>query len=343
MSESAAGRGHTTQAPVRDGNADPGGEVPEVLAIVGPTAAGKSRLAMQLARRRRDGTGRDVELVAVDSFTIYRGMDVGTAKPSGADRAEVAHHCIDLLDPDQEVSVAWFQTVAREAIAGILERGRTPLLVGGSGLYFRAVVDDLSFPPTDPEVRDEIRVRWEDDPEGAHEQLRGLDPDAAAKIQPENLRRTVRALEVIELTDEPFSAYDDSWDDYRSIYPGLRVAYLEPDAEQLRQRIRERTERMLAGGLLEEARRLRDGQLSNTARQGIGYREAFAVLDGQLGTDEFVEKVSQRTWRYARRQRSWFRADPRCEPVDPAVVLEQWAVTGPAGGGAQARMRSGGR
>lgn len=307
--------------------AEPRGEAETdgtVLAVVGPTAAGKSRLAMDIARRRGEAGRAPVEIVAVDAFTVYRGMDVATAKPSPEDRAEVPHHAIDLLDPDQEVSVAWFRDRAREAVAGIRRRGARPLLVGGSGLYFRAVVDGLSFPPTDARLRSRIRDHWEDDPQAAHARLAALDPEAAAGIEPADLRRTVRALEVIALTGGLFSTYDDAWDDYTSIYPDLRVAYVEPSTEELRDRIRRRTERMVEEGLLEEARRLRRGSLSRTAGKGIGYREAFAVLDGGMDRERLVEEVARRTWQYARRQRSWFRKDPRCRPVEPADVLERW-------------------
>ncbi len=303
-----------------------------VLAIVGPTAAGKSALAMDVARIRA-AAGAPTEIVAVDAFTVYRGMDVGTAKPTAADRREVPHHCVDLLEPDREVTVVWFRDRAREAVADIRDRGATPLLVGGSGLYFRAVVDDLRFPPTDEDVRARIRDRWFDDPAAGHAALAERDPDAAARIDPQNLRRTVRALEVIELTGEAFSAYDDSWDDHSSVYDDLRVAYLEPPGDVLKQRIRERTEAMVAGtgprgSLLAEARRLRGRPLSRTARQGIGYREAFAVLDGELDRDELVERIRSRTWRYARRQRSWFRKDPRCDPEPPARVRQRWTPAG---------------
>lgn len=292
-----------------------------VLAIVGPTAAGKSAAAMELAERRGG-----VEIVAVDAFTVYRGMDIGTAKPSEEDRARVPHHCIDLLDPTEEVSVKWFREQARAAIDAILQRGGMPVLVGGSGLYFRAVVDDLSFPPTDSEVRARIRDRWRDDPPAGHAHLAELDPPAAAKIEPENLRRIVRALEVIELTGQRFSSYDDAWDDYTSVYPDLEVAYIEPPTAALRERIRARTEAMVAAGLLEEAAALPREELSRTARQGIGYAEAFAVLDGDLDRDDLVNEVEGRTWRYARRQRSWFRKDPRCTPTTPADILTTHAT-----------------
>ena len=280
-------------------------------AIVGPTGSGKSELAMRRAR----GSDRPVEIVAVDAFTVYRGMDIGTAKPSAADRAAVPHHMVDVLEPDQDVTVAWFQQQARAAIDAILGRGHRPLLVGGSGLYLRAVVDDLRFPPTDADVRARLDERWRDDPRAAHHHLARLDPDAAARIEPDNLRRTVRALEVLELTGEPFSSFTTAWDDHTSIYPGLQVTYLEPPTEALRDAIDRRAQAMVEGGLVDEARALRASHphgLSTTARQAIGYGEAFAVLDGKDPVEGLADRIARRTWGYARRQRSWFRRDPRC-------------------------------
>jgi tRNA dimethylallyltransferase len=286
----------------------------EVLAVVGPTASGKSAAALAIARARRT-RGQDVEVVAVDAFTVYRGMDVATAKPALRDREEVTHHLVDVLDPSQELAVAAFQRAARTAIAEVAARGATPLLVGGSGLYWRAVVDPLRFPPTDADVRAAIEARWADDPVAAHDHLAAADPAAAARIGPANLRRTVRALEVLELTGERFSAFDDAWARHEAIYRGLRVAYLEPEGALLRERIAERARGMVAGGLLDEAASLRaDGSLSRTARQAIGYAEAFAVLDGDADEAGLADRIAVRTWRYARRQRSWFRADPRCQP-----------------------------
>jgi tRNA dimethylallyltransferase len=284
-----------------------------VQAIVGPTGSGKSALAMA----RAAASSTPVEVVAVDAFTIYRGMDVGTAKPSPADRAAVPHHMVDVLDPDHDVTVAWFQRQARAAIDAIVGRGHVALLVGGSGLYFRAVVDDLRFPPTDPDLRAAIAARWADDPRAAHRALADRDPDAAAKIEPDNLRRTVRALEVLELTGERFSAFATDWREHRSVYPGLGVTYLEPPTADLREAITRRAHAMVADGLVEEARALRrahpDG-LSTTARQAIGYGEAFAVLDGDDPVEGLADRIARRTWGYARRQRSWFRKDPRCVP-----------------------------
>lgn len=291
-----------------------------VLALVGPTASGKSAVALALAERRGD-----VEVVATDAFTLYRGMDVGTAKPDPDVRRRVAHHLVDVLDPWEPASVAWFQERARAAIADVRARGRVPLLVGGSGLYFRAVVDDLRFPPTDPAVRGTLEDRYRDAPEEAHRDLAVRDPDAAARIEPGNLRRSVRALEVIELTGRPFSSFAADWERYRPVYDDLVVR--GTDTDDLRARIEGRARAMVGGGLLEEARRLRSSPrpLSRTAEQAIGYAEAFAVLDGELAEDDLAEAVARRTWRYARRQRSWFRADPRVVWSSPADVLDAWS------------------
>jgi tRNA dimethylallyltransferase len=297
---------------------------PPVLALVGPTASGKSAVALAVARGRRAAGAAPVELVAADAFTLYRGMDVATAKPSHADRSEVSHHLVDELDPSQDATVAWFQQRARAVIDGIHDRGHVPLLVGGSGLYLRAVVDHLRFPPTDPEVRTRLERRYEHDPRSAHEQLRRLDPDAAAKVAPDNLRRSVRALEVIELTGGAFSAYDDGFERYESRYAGLSMRGLEVDRDQLRQRITARARAMVDRGLLDEAARLREGDLSRTARQAIGYAEAFAVLDGTAPIEGLVPAIVARTWRYARRQLGWLRRDPRIRWSAAPDVVRAW-------------------
>ncbi|MFO7961872.1 MAG: tRNA (adenosine(37)-N6)-dimethylallyltransferase MiaA [Nitriliruptoraceae bacterium] len=294
-----------------------------VLAVVGPTASGKSRLALQVATERI-AAGRPTELVAVDAFTIYSGMDIGTAKPEPSERGAVPHHLIDLIEPETELSVAAFRDLARSAIAEIHGRGATPLLVGGSGLYFRAVVDPLRFPPTDARLRARLEARWADDPHQAHAHLAQLDPAAATRIDPANLRRTVRALEVVELTGQPFSAFDDSYERYESIYPDLEVVLLDPPTELLRASIEERARQMVRRGLVDETAALRArGPLSRTAAQAIGYAEAAAVLDGALPPDELAVVIARRTWRYARRQRSWFRADPRCRRLTFSEAHQQ--------------------
>jgi tRNA dimethylallyltransferase len=280
-----------------------------VLAILGPTAAGKSVLAADVAERRGD-----VEIVAVDAFTVYRGMDIGTAKPTPEERGAAPHHMIDVLEPEDAVSVQWFQQEARAAIREIHDRGRLPLLVGGSGLYFRAVVDDLRFPPTDPVVRARLESEHAADPAAAHRILAGVDPAAAAKIDPNNLRRTVRALEVIELTEQPFSSYSDTWADFRSLWD-LHAVWLQP--LDLADRIQDRTAAMLADGLLDEAADLHERELSRTAQQAIGYAECFAVLDDRAERDDLAAAIEQRTRRYARRQASWFKRDERLDSLDP--------------------------
>lgn len=291
-----------------------------VLVIVGPTASGKSDVAMRVARARGD-----VEVVAIDAFTVYRGMDIGTAKPSPEDLAEVPHHMIDVLAPNQDVAVAWFRDQARAAINDILGRGRTPLLVGGSGLYFRAVVDPLDFPPTDATVRAEVERQWGADPRLAHAHLAEVDPEAAALIEPDNIRRVVRALEVLAISGRKFSSFRTDWDPHESIYRDLRVARLDPDPEVLRKAIDGRATQMVEAGLVEECRSLREqyGELSSTAVQGIGYAEAFAVLDGEAPLDTLASHVAKRTRNYARRQRAWFRRDPRCTVATPDVAVER--------------------
>jgi tRNA dimethylallyltransferase len=296
---------------------------PTVLALVGPTAAGKSAVAMAAAERL--GPDR-VEIVAVDAFTVYRGMDVGTAKPSAADRARVRHRCIDLLDPDQECTAEWFQGAARAAIADVLARGRTPLLVGGSGLYFRTVVDPLAFPPTDPAVRAAVEQRVGGDAAVAHAELVRRDPEAAARMEPGNLRRAVRALEVLDLTGRPFSAWRRGWDAHRSVYPGLRVVGLDVPRQALVARIDARVEAMVADGLVDECRALRRRfpTWSRSARQAIGYAEALDHLDGAVPLAEAVERTKVRTRRFAGRQVRWFAADPRvdwCAPPEAADAL----------------------
>jgi tRNA dimethylallyltransferase len=282
-----------------------------VLAIVGPTGAGKSAMAIEVAERL------GAEIVAVDAFTVYRGMDVGTAKPTAEERARVRHHMVDVLDPSQECTVQWFQQEARRAVADIQGRGRLPLLVGGSGLYCRAVVDPLEFPPTDPEVRLEVEERFAGDPEAAYAALLDKDPDAAARIDPGNLRRSVRALEVIALTGRQFSDWRRAWDTYESIYPGLRVAGLNVPRGELSARIEARVRTMLAEGLLDECRALAAHRLSRTARQAIGYAEVLDHLAGRGGIAETEERIIVRTRQYAAKQQRWFASDPRVRWTRP--------------------------
>jgi tRNA dimethylallyltransferase len=250
----------------------------------------------------------DAEIVSIDSMQTYIGMDAGTAKPSPALRARVPHHLIDVFDPSADVTVAEFQAAAPAAIGPLSARGKLPLLVGGSGLYFRAVVDDLRFPPRSEQVRQALEDEaGELGAEALHERLQEVDPAAAAKIDPSNARRTVRALEVIELTGRPFSD-NDSWERYESIYD-LAIAGLTRERDDLAVRIEERAAHMMAAGLGDEARLLEARGLSRTARQALGYRQALDA--GAETAAEVAEQIAKATRRYARRQLSWWRADPR--------------------------------
>jgi tRNA dimethylallyltransferase len=297
----------------------------EVLALLGPTASGKSAVALAVAEART-AAGAPTEIVAVDAFTVYRGMDIGTAKPDASIRARVPHHLVDVVDPDEELTVVRFRDLARGAITDVHARGATALLVGGSGLYWRAVVDDLAFPPTDPAVRRSIEQRFAGDADAAHVELARLDPVAAEDIGARNLRRIVRALEVVELTGRRFSEWDDAWRRYDSVYEHLSVALLDPPNEVLRAAIDERARAMVDAGLVAEVDGLRAAPRSRTAAAAIGYAEAEAVLEGRLDPTALAMAIADRTWRYARRQRSWFRADPRCTPTPTEQVLSGWAA-----------------
>lgn len=292
--------------------AEPEADRPErprvVLALVGPTGSGKTAISLAVAPALR------AEIVGVDSMQVYRGMDIGTAKPSPEERAQVPHHMIDVADPGKPFSVATFQTAARSATDAILMRGRTPLLVGGSGLYYRALVDELEFPPTDAAVRAAIGAG---DPEVLIARLRQRDPDAAERIDPANLRRVVRALEVMELTSKRFSDFRTAWDRYESRYD-LVAAGVRIPAGELETRIRERVRRMFEAGLVEEVRALLDRGFRSalTAPRAIAYPETVALIDGTMTPEEATEQIVRNTRRYARRQLSWFRADPRIHWFD---------------------------
>jgi tRNA dimethylallyltransferase len=293
-----------------------------VLALVGPTAAGKTGLALQVAERL------GAEVVSADAMLVYRGMDIGTAKPTRQERDRVPHHLVDLVDPGEEFSVARFQPLARAAIADVLGRGRVPLLVGGSGLYFHAVVDEFVFPPTDPAVRARLEAEAaEGGLAGLYGRLAAADPAAAARIQPGNLRRTVRALEVMELTGRPFSSFRAAMDDPVSRYR-LTVLGLDPGSELVRARVAERVAEMARAGLVEEVRRLAGRPLSRTARQALGYKELLDAMEQGTPVAEALEAVVRRTRSYARRQLAWFRRDPRVRwsTLPPGPERAAWAL-----------------
>jgi len=277
--------------------------------LVGPTASGKSALALELARRDPAW-----ELVSVDSMQLYRGMDIGTAKPTPAELAEVPHHLIDVLDPWEDATVAWYQRVARDVFADLERRGKRGLLVGGTGLYVQAVVDDLDIPGQFPDVR----ARLDADPDTAalYAQLRSLDPVAAARIDPANRRRIVRALEVTLGSGRPFSSFGPGVHAHPPttfVQVGLHV---EP--EVLAGRIEARFRAQMEAGLLAEVQRLHEDPrgLSRTARQALGYKELIDHLEDRLPLAEAIELAITRTRRFARRQRSWFNRDPRIRWLD---------------------------
>jgi tRNA dimethylallyltransferase len=287
-----------------------------MIAVVGPTASGKSDLALTLAELL------DGEIVNADAMQLYRGMDIGTAKLPFEQRRGIRHHQLDVLDVTEEASVAAYQREARLDIAGIRSRRRRPILVGGSGLYVRAVLDRLDIPPTDPAVR--ARLESELAAEGVaemHLRLRRADPVAARAIQPKNERRVVRALEVIELTGRPFSATLPSREyEHPTITIGLVVPRPELDA-----RIAARVHQMWDAGLLDEVRRLdvaglREGR---TAAKALGYSQGLAHLDGILSAEQAIEDTIASTRRFARRQESWFRPDHRIHWLgydDPQLI-----------------------
>ncbi|HEX2052467.1 MAG TPA: tRNA (adenosine(37)-N6)-dimethylallyltransferase MiaA [Actinomycetota bacterium] len=293
--------------------------------MVGPTAAGKSALAMTVAQQV------GAEILSVDSAAIYRGMDVGTDKPTVEDRRRVPHHLLDLADPDEATTVAQFQAAARTCVAEVLGRGRVPLLVGGSGLYFRAVVDPLEFPGTDAAVR----ARWEGEAarvgaEELHRRLQELDPEAAARIDAANVRRTVRALEVIEITGRPFSSYRTAWDQRRAVYD-LRAAGLTLPLDELDRRIDRRVDLLIERGWVDEVARLRQEgvRFSPTSLSALGYAQILDHLDGRLPLAQAIAETKQRTRQFARRQLRWFRADPRItwftDPDEAADYLRKAA------------------
>ena len=283
------------------------------LAIVGPTASGKSALALELARRT-PGTG----IVSADAMQVYRGMDIGTAKPSPAERAEVPHHLVDVADPWEDYSLARYLDDARVAIT------ETTVLVGGTGLYVRGVVDELEVPGRWPEVRAELEV--EPDTAALHGRLAELDAVAAARMEPTNRRRIVRALEVTIGAERPFSSFGPGLGAYPTIV--TRQVGLALPLDLLDERIERRLHAMLDAGLLAEVERLASDPrgLSRNARQALGYRELLAHLDGEVPLATAIDDIVTRTRRFARRQLRWFRRDPRVSWIDgrmsPADLAE---------------------
>lgn len=259
--------------------------------------------------------GRSMEIVSVDAMQVYCDMNIGTAKPTVDERARVRHHLIDLVDPSDDFTVARFQSEYRGVRADLDERSVTPVLVGGTGLYVRAVVDALEIPGQWPAVRERLEVEL--DRVGSselHARLRSLDPSAAAKIEPNNARRVVRALEVTEGSGRPFSSFGPGVDTYPST-DVVQIA-LRWSREASAQRIAQRVQSMMASGWLDEVDRLAERTLSRTAARALGYHELFEHRAGRLTLDEAVDTIVLRTRQFAVRQERWFRRDPRILWID---------------------------
>jgi len=292
---------------------------PRVVAVVGPTAAGKSALGVALAKALHG------EVVNADSMQLYRGMDIGTAKLTAVEQSGVPHHLLDVWPVTQTASVADYQRLARDRIAELLARGVTPIVVGGSGLYVRAVLDHMEFPGTDATLRAALEHELAAvGPAPLHARLAASDPAAAQAILPTNGRRIVRALEVITLTGRPFTAALPS---YESVYDVVQLGVDLP-VDVLDERVGERVERMFAAGLVEEVRRLEGEGLRDgvTASRALGYQQVLAMFDGTLTEEQARAETAAATRRFVRRQRSWFGRDPRVRwlsaPASPEEALE---------------------
>lgn len=292
--------------------------LPPLIVIVGPTATGKSTLAIDLARSLRSD-GREAEIINGDSMLVYRGMDIGTAKPTREQRDEIPHHLIDILDVTQHASVAEFQKLARGAIADIRERGGVPILVGGSPLYTRAITDVFEFPLSD----EKVRAKWEAElerigPYALHRHLHSIAPESAAKIEPGNGRRTVRALEVEELT----GGHKPDLPEWTYELENVHQFGLHLERQRLDERIDSRVEQMWADGLVDEVRGLlerglRDGR---TAIRAIGYRQVVDMLDGNVSESEAKAAVQKATRRFFRKQLGWYRRDPRIQWLEAGDI-----------------------
>jgi tRNA dimethylallyltransferase len=292
-----------------------------VVAVVGPTATGKSDLALDLAQALSTAEAR-AEIVNADAFQLYRGMDVGTAKVPPAERRGITHHQLDVLDPAQDASVARYQEAGRADLDAIAGRGARAVVVGGSGLYVRALLDAMDFPGTDPDVRARLEARAETEGRRAlHAELEGLDPQAAASIGPHNTRRIVRALEVIKITGRPYTA---NLPRQEYVRPAVQIG-LDCSREVLDARVASRVGRMWDAGLVDEVRALASPEQGGTgsgfgvtAARAVGYAEVLAWWRGEHTETEAREAITANTRRLARKQMGWFGRDPRVHWLDAA-------------------------
>lgn len=286
--------------------------------LAGPTACGKSEVALTLAERLKADLGIAVEIVSLDSMTLYRRMNIGTAKPSVEERLRVPHHLFDILEPSQDFSVAEYLVAAEQACREIVARGSTPLFVGGTGLYLRSLLRGVFEGPA---ANEEIRQRLEseavrDGGESLHRRLQQLDPDTAERLHPNDLRRVVRALEVLELTGQRLSAQHREEPLSVDQRP-TKVMWLAPPRDWLYGRINRRVESMLDAGWLDEVRSLltEPQPLSLTASQALGYKELIEHLRGERSLLEAIESIQMRTRQFAKRQHTWFRNLEECQPL----------------------------
>ncbi len=298
--------------------------------LTGPTASGKTAVGIELARRI------GAEIISLDSMALYRGMDIGTAKPTLEERRAAPHHLIDILEPSEEFSVAQYLQAAEKCAGEIGSRGKRVLFVGGTALYLKAILRGLfSGPPADWKLRREMEeIARVDGPEALHQRLQKLDSAAAAKLHPNDVRRVIRALEVHQATGRPISSLQQQFDRGRPVEE-CRVFVLDWPRELLDERIRRRVDEMFAAGLVDEVQRLMSADsLSRTAAQAVGYREVLEHLQGQRGLPETIELVKLRTRQFAKRQMTWFRSLSECrwipiwQPLNPAHVAQRIAEEG---------------
>jgi tRNA dimethylallyltransferase len=284
----------------------------KLLVIAGATATGKSALSVSLAQ------AIDAEIINADSMQVYKGMDIGTAKISSEERQGISHHMLDVLHVNEDSTVAWYQSAAREKIDEIHSRGKNVVLVGGTGLYIKSVIDELNFPDTDPMVRHTLNKEAEElGIDAMFARLEKLDPAAALAIDRANLRRIIRALEVIEITGQPFTANLPREESVR--YPQARQFGLVMDRELLSERIDERVNKMFEQGLVAEVAHLIDSGLTQgrTAQRALGYSQVISHLQGEISLEAAIEETKRATRQYARRQETWFSRDARIKWISP--------------------------
>jgi tRNA dimethylallyltransferase len=293
--------------------------------LTGPTRSGKTARSIEMAFEL------GAEIISMDSMTLYRGMDIGTAKPTPAEQEKVRHHLLDVLDPWESASVAWWREQAIDIARDIERRGKRVLLVGGTPLYLKSIMYGLfPGPPADDAVRARLgQVAGEEGAEALHHRLSRVDAEAAARLHPRDLRRIIRALEVHELTGRPISEWQKEWSRSLPAHADRRIICLNPPRELLYERINQRVDAMIATGLVDEVRRLKQlgRPMSREASQALGYKEISTYLDGRAGLDEAIERTKTRSRNFAKRQLTWFRHLPGCHFLHPDLTFAGWRMT----------------